>query len=485
MRTAKRSASPRRRRNAYSRRRARTDCRSSCTPISCRTWTARALAAKLGALSADHLEYTNDAGVAAMAKAGTVAVLLPGAFYALRETRLPPVAALRARAACRWRSPPTAIPGTSPTTSLPLMLNMACTLFRLTPEEALAGVTVHAARALGLSDRGALRRALRADLALLDDRRAGRARVSDRRQRQRRRRPRRPDRAVERIMNALWELHRGDGPARHRCSACRHVRADRDRLRASRSAARAWPDTDWHVEKLYAFARDAGATLLCATHSRYVVDLNRDPSGAALYAGADNTEVCPTRTFADEPMYDGWQRAAPDEVAQRIATYFDPYHQTLAAEIERVRARHGYAVLLDGHSISERSAALLRGPACPTSISGPPTARAARRRCRHGRGRAGRRAGLHARRQRPLQGRLDHAALRAAGRRRSRVAAGNGAALLHGRGAAVSVGRGARGARWSACCADSLPCSTNGGPPHDPLLHRAGSATTRGSSPTG
>ena len=122
------------------------------------------LAAEASALSADHLEYTSDAGVAAMARAGTVAVLLPGAFYALRETQLPPVAAFR-----RERVPMAIAtdcnPGTSPTTSLPLMLNMACTLFRLTPEEALAGATVHAARALGLSDRGSIAPGLRADLA--------------------------------------------------------------------------------------------------------------------------------------------------------------------------------------------------------------------------------------------------------------------------------------------------------------------------------
>jgi len=121
------------------------------------------LAAEASALSADHLEYTNDAGVAAMAKAGTVAVLLPGAFYALRESRLPPVAAFR-----RERVPMAIAtdcnPGTSPTTSLPLMLNMACILFGLSPEEALAGATVHAARALGLSDRGIIAEGLRADL---------------------------------------------------------------------------------------------------------------------------------------------------------------------------------------------------------------------------------------------------------------------------------------------------------------------------------
>ena len=110
-----------------------------------------ALAARFGALSADHLEYTTDQGVTAMAEAGTVAVLLPGAFYFLRETKLPPVEALRAAGV------PIAIatdsnPGSSPVTSLLLMLNMACTLFRLTPEEALAGVTRHAARALGLAE---------------------------------------------------------------------------------------------------------------------------------------------------------------------------------------------------------------------------------------------------------------------------------------------------------------------------------------------
>jgi N-formylglutamate deformylase len=117
------------------------------------------------------------------------------------------------------------------------------------------------------------------------------------------------------------------------------------------SAARAIPDTDWHVEKLFGFARTSGATLVVATHSRYVVDLNRDPSGAALYPGADNTELCPRRTFGNEPIYaDG---GAPDakEVAARRAEYFDPYHALLRTEVDRVRARHGYAILLDGHSI--------------------------------------------------------------------------------------------------------------------------------------
>ena len=127
----------------------------------------KALAAEFGALSADHLEHASVAGIAAMASARTVAVLLPGAFYCLRETTLPPVAALRAKAVAMAIATD-CNPGTSPVTSLLLMLNMACTLFRLTPEEALAGVTRSAAQALGLNDRGRLAAGARADLVLWD-----------------------------------------------------------------------------------------------------------------------------------------------------------------------------------------------------------------------------------------------------------------------------------------------------------------------------
>jgi len=125
-----------------------------------------ALVARHGGLSADHLEHLSEEGVAAMARAGTVAVLLPGAYYYLRETTMPPIAALRAAGV------PMAVatdcnPGTSPLTSLLLALNMACTLWRLTPQEALLGVTAHAARALGLQDEiGTLTVGKRADLAL-------------------------------------------------------------------------------------------------------------------------------------------------------------------------------------------------------------------------------------------------------------------------------------------------------------------------------
>jgi imidazolonepropionase len=123
------------------------------------------LAARYNAMSADHLEYLDTEGVVAMAKAGTVAVLLPGAYYFLRETQLPPIQLLRSHQV------PIAVatdcnPGSSPLTSMLLALNMACTLFRLTPEEALAGATRHAAAALGLKDCGVLAPGMRADLAI-------------------------------------------------------------------------------------------------------------------------------------------------------------------------------------------------------------------------------------------------------------------------------------------------------------------------------
>ena len=148
----------------------------------------------------------------------------------------------------------------------------------------------------------------------------------------------------------LWEVSRGDSPLVVDVPHAGTQVPDAIALRMA-AAARALPDTDWHVDRLYAFARSAGITLMVATHSRYVVDLNRAPSRAALYPGGDNTELCPTRTFANDPIYLPGEEPSPAEVAARRATWFEPYHARLAAEIARVRERHGYAVLLDGHSI--------------------------------------------------------------------------------------------------------------------------------------
>ena len=123
------------------------------------------LAARHGALSADHLEYLDEAGVKAMADAGTVAVILPGAFYTLRETQMPPIELFRKHKVAMAVATD-CNPGSSPITSLLLTMNMACTLFRMTPEEALAGATRNAARALGLDDTGTVEAGKRADLAV-------------------------------------------------------------------------------------------------------------------------------------------------------------------------------------------------------------------------------------------------------------------------------------------------------------------------------
>jgi imidazolonepropionase len=126
-----------------------------------------AMAARRGALSADHLEYITDGCAQAMAAAGTVAVLLPGAFVCLRETKLPPIDSLRAHGVAMAVATD-CNPGTSPLLSLRLAMALACAQFRLTPEETLRGATVQAAKALGLADRGKLVVGQRADLVVWD-----------------------------------------------------------------------------------------------------------------------------------------------------------------------------------------------------------------------------------------------------------------------------------------------------------------------------
>jgi N-formylglutamate deformylase len=110
-------------------------------------------------------------------------------------------------------------------------------------------------------------------------------------------------------------------------------------------------DTDWHLAEVYSFARALGASVVVPTLSRYVVDLNRPPENAPMYPGANNTELVPTRFFSGEPLYR--EGRAPDdaEVARRVRTYWQPYHDAIGGELARLRERHGYALLWDGHSI--------------------------------------------------------------------------------------------------------------------------------------
>ena len=119
-------------------------------------------------------------------------------------------------------------------------------------------------------------------------------------------------------------------------------------------------DTDWHVDRLYGFLADLDVTVITATHSRTVVDLNRGPDGAKLYPGQAETSLCPTESFAGEALYAG---DPPDgvEIARRLQDYWQPYHEALEASLADVRARHGFVRLLDAHSIATEVPRLFEG----------------------------------------------------------------------------------------------------------------------------
>jgi formiminoglutamase len=120
-------------------------------------------------------------------------------------------------------------------------------------------------------------------------------------------------------------------------------------------------DADWWVDRLYAFAADLGATLVRTAISRTVIDVNRDPSGVSLYPGAATTELCPTTTFDGVPLYRPGAAPGEGEIAARRAAWFDPYHDALRAEIDRLKARRGFVVLYDAHSIRSRVGRLFDG----------------------------------------------------------------------------------------------------------------------------
>ena len=147
-----------------------------------------------------------------------------------------------------------------------------------------------------------------------------------------------------------FTLHRGTAPLLvslpHDGSAIPEDLAARMTPQARRA-----PDTDWHVSRLYAFARDLGASVLVPRYSRYVVDLNRPEDDTSLYPGQNTTGLCPAVRFTGEPLYLDGQQPTSDDVAARVGTYWRPYHDALRGELERLHAAHGRVVLWEGHSI--------------------------------------------------------------------------------------------------------------------------------------
>ena len=151
-------------------------------------------------------------------------------------------------------------------------------------------------------------------------------------------------------MDDIFHLHQGQAPL---LVSLPHdgTRVPADIAARMTASARRVPDTDWHVSRLYEFARGLGASILVPTHSRYVVDLNRPPDDTSLYPGQNTTGLCPVTQFSGEPVYLPGAAPDPAEIAHRVETYWRPYHDNLDAELQRIRGQHGRVVLWEGHSI--------------------------------------------------------------------------------------------------------------------------------------
>ena len=158
----------------------------------------------------------------------------------------------------------------------------------------------------------------------------------------------------------VFTLHRGTAPL---LISLPHVGTEIPPDQQHRYTERALrvEDTDWHLEPLYAFAKDLGASLIVPRYSRYLIDLNRPSENTPMYAGANNTELCPTRFFTGEPLYRDGQTPDEAEIARRLATYWQPYRQSIDAELARIQSAHGHAVLFDGHSIKSELPWLFEG----------------------------------------------------------------------------------------------------------------------------
>lgn len=152
------------------------------------------------------------------------------------------------------------------------------------------------------------------------------------------------------MTDAVFTLHRGTAPL---LLSLPHVGTELPESLRPRLVDRALAveDTDWHLARLYAFARSLGASVLVPRYSRFLVDLNRPPENAPMYPGVNNTGLCPTTFFTGEPLYRGGQAPDAAETADRVARYWQPYHDALASELARLRSTHANVVLFDGHSI--------------------------------------------------------------------------------------------------------------------------------------
>jgi N-formylglutamate deformylase len=158
----------------------------------------------------------------------------------------------------------------------------------------------------------------------------------------------------------IYEFHRGTTPL---LISIPHSGTELPEALAQRLTVvgRGMPDTDWHVDKLYDFARGLGASIIKANYSRYVVDLNRSPDSASLYVGNPTSPVCPTETFGGSFIYMAGQEPDDREIAARIEEYWRPYHDRIAVELMALRTAHGRALLWDAHSIASEIPSLFAG----------------------------------------------------------------------------------------------------------------------------
>lgn len=158
----------------------------------------------------------------------------------------------------------------------------------------------------------------------------------------------------------IFELHRGTAPLLISVPHDGTAVPDDIAVRLTDSARRV-PDTDWHMSRLYAFARELGASMIVPAHSRYVIDLNRSEDDVSLYPGQNTTGLCPIVQFTGEPVYREGMAPGEDEIRARVDRYWRPYHQALQGEIERMKAEHGRIVLWEGHSIKGELPFLFEG----------------------------------------------------------------------------------------------------------------------------